>query len=78
MKGEDSQTAAGGDAAPVVAALTVRTVGGAPSSSSAGARPSPMEAESEDSTQNKIGQACSSASAAADIPEQRQNEGSQT
>ena len=54
---------------PAVAAPTaaVRTVGGAPSSSSAGgAQPSPMEAEGEESTQHGRGQSSSSAPAAAD------------
>ena len=47
----------------------VRLVGGAPSSSSGWAQPSPMEAESEVSTQHKRGQSISSAPAAAGIPE---------
>ena len=66
--------AGGVGAAPAIAApspVLVRLVRGAPSSSSGGARPSPMEAESEVSTQDKREQSSSSALAAAAIPEQR-------
>ena len=79
LRGDQHQRlVGGGGAAPAIAAPamgTVRPVGGAPSGGSGGARPSPVKAKSEVSTQHKRGLPSSSAPAAAGITEQRRKRG---